>query len=315
MKKDLNKILSINDKYEILENKGKGSSAMVYLAKNKETKKNYAIKVFKDISSDFKNEISFQEKVSLLNIPYLIKLIEYGNGPIRINYEEEEKQYIVLDYASNGELFDYIYCSQNWLKEKYAKLIFGKILKGVQALHKAGICHRDLKLQNILLDEFYNPKICDFGFAAEIQGKDGSGKLYEYLGSKSYAAPELFFKIPYDGIKVDIYSLGIILMNLATSKSPFKQAIMNDKYYKYIMKGNIKKYWKLASKEIREISEELKDLFIKMVSFNPKERPTIDEILKHPWMKEVEDLNEEEYKLLEKEVFKEFENIKNKLKK
>ena len=83
-------------------------------------------------------------------------------------------------------MFNYIYFTENGLGEKYGKVIFRKILEGVQACHNANICHRDLKMQNILFDEQFNPKICDFGFAAfnEIDLKD-------YLGTETHAAPEI----------------------------------------------------------------------------------------------------------------------------
>ena len=313
MEKNLDNNYTINDKYEILEQKGKGSYGIVYLVEDKKTKNNYAMKIFKNKTSDFENEKEILEKVSVLKNENVTNLIEYGEGLIKINSKEENKQYIVLDYASKGELFDYIYSSSKGLNEKYAKFIFNKILKGVQTLHKAGICHRDLKMQNILLDEFFNPKICDFGFATEIQGKDGSGKLNQFVGTKNYAAPEIFLRLPYNGIKVDIFSLGVILFNLVTKKLGFVRSTIKDHYYKYIMGKDFKTYWKKVKNEIGEISKELKDLFIKMVSFNPKERPNIDEIFKHPWMKEIQDLNEDEYKILEKEVFDEFKKLENNL--
>ena len=313
MEKNLDNNYTINDKYEILEQKGKGSYGIVYLVEDKKTKNNYAMKIFKNKTSDFENEKEILEKVSVLKNENVTNLIEYGEGLIKINSKEENKQYIVLDYASKGELFDYIYSSSKGLNEKYAKFIFNKILKGVQNLHKAGICHRDLKMQNILLDEFFNPKICDFGFATEIQGKDGSGKLNQFVGTENYAAPEIFLRLPYNGIKVDIFSLGVILFNLVTKKLGFIRATIKDPYYKYIFGKDFKTYWKKVKNEIGEISKELKDLFIKMVSFNPKERPNIDEIFKHPWMKEIQDLNEDEYKILEKEVFDEFKKLENNL--
>ena len=86
-------------------------------------------------------------------------------------------------------------------------MIFSKILRGVLSCHKEGICHRDIKLDNILLDENFNPKICDFGF-----GTFNTGKLNEFLGSPKYASPEILGGIPYDGFKSDIFSLGVLLL-------------------------------------------------------------------------------------------------------
>ena len=301
---------TINDRYTFLKELGKGASSKVYLVENKIEKKKYAIKVFNKRTPLFKREIEILEKVSSLNCPYLINLKEFGEDWVNIDSNiGEYKQYIIFDYAPKGELFDYIFCSQTGIKEKYAKLIFGKILRGVQALHKRGICHRDLKMQNILLDELFNPKICDFGFAAQMKGKNG--KLKQYLGTLNYASPEMYLKRPYNGIKVDIFSLGVILLNLVTCKIGFIQATKDDDYYKNIMIRHFNLYWKIVEPKIGKISDELKSLYIKMVSFNPHERPTIDEILKSPWMKEIEDLNEDEYNLVEKEVFKEFQKLEN----
>ena len=218
---------------------------------------------------------------------------------------ESNKQYMVLEYASKGELFDYIYCSGSGLSEKHSKLIFHKILKGVQSIHNAGICHRDLKMQNILVDDKFNPKLCDFGFGAKISGEDGSGQLKDYLGTQNYAAPQIFLHKPYDGVKVDIFSLGVVLLNLVTCKIGFLQATRLDKYYRCIMAKKYNKYWDLVTGQIGNISEDLKDLYIKMVAFSPEERPTIDEIYNHPWMKEVTSLDEKHYKELECEVFEE----------
>lgn len=307
---------TINGKYKILEKKGRGASATVFLTEEETTQKQYAVKVLKEITPTFQNEITILKKIASLNNPSLVNLIEYGEGLIKIaSKPETKKQYLVLEYASKGELFDYLYYSQKGLKEKYAKLIFQKILKGVKAIHDAGFCHRDLKMQNILVDEKFNPKICDFGFASDLKGKDGSGLLTEYLGTMNYAAPEIFLNRPYKGVKVDIFSLGVVLLNLATCKIGFVQATRKDKYYKNIMVRKYERYWDSVKSQIGEISPELKQLYIKMVCFNPEERPSIEDILnKEPWMQEIKNLSEEEYKSLEKEVYEDFKEREIKVK-
>ena len=298
----------INNKYIIKEDKekGSGSYATVYLAENIVNKQQYAIKVLNKPTPYFEKEILMHKKVSSINNPYVINLVDFGEDFFQIGKNVGDKQYAVLEYASNGELFDIIKKSETGLKERHAKFIFRKILKGVEAIHNIGICHRDLKMKNILLDDFYNPKICDFGFASETNGV----KLSESLGTQNYAAPEIFLNRPYNGKQVDIFSLGVILLNLTTAKIGFIQATKNDKYYRYIMTHHYKLYWKAVKGQIGEMSEELKSLYLKMVDFCAEKRPTIDEILNDPWIKEINDLNEIEYKILEKEVYQEFERLK-----
>ena len=301
---------TINNKYNVLEAKGKGASAVVYLVESMDNNKNkkYAAKVLKEVTPSFEREISILEKLSKLKCPYLVNLIEFGEGPVKIGSKSiKTKQYIILDYASKGKIFDYISCTQKGLSEIHAKFMFKKILEGVQSCHLSGICHRDLKLHNILLDNDFNPKICDFGFATEIKGKDGSGKLTDYLGTLNYAAPEIFLHKPYDGVKADIFSLGVVLINLVTSKLGFIQANRNDKYYRYIILKQYEAYWNKVKRQLGEISEELKNLYFKMISFNPDERPSIEEVFNHPWMKEVMNMNETELKELQKDVFNDFE--------
>jgi len=111
---------------------------------------------------------------------------------------------------------------------------------------------------------------------------------------------------PYDGVKADIFSLGVVLINLVTSKLGFIQANRNDKYYRYIILKQYEAYWNKVKRQLGEISEELKNLYFKMICFDPDERPSIEEVFKHPWMKEVMNMNEIELKELEKDVLYDF---------
>ena len=298
---------TINNRYNILEKKGKGASASVYLVEKQDDKKQYAAKVLNEVTPLFQKEIAILDVLSKLKCPYLVNLIEFGEGPIKIGSKPTQtKQYLILDYASKGETFDYLVSAQRGLEERHAKLFFKKILEGVQTCHVSGICHRDLKMQNILLDDVFNPKICDFGFATEIKGNDGSGKLTDYLGTINYAAPEIFLHKPYDGLKADIFSLGVVLINLVTSKIGFVQATRKDKYYKLIIIRNYQAYWNRVEGQLGHISQELKSLYQKMICFNPDERPTIEEIFQDPWMREITNMNDEQLKQLEKEVYLDF---------
>ena len=293
---------NIDKKYAIIESKGSGATAKVFLVKKPETEKEYAAKILLQPSEFFHREIEILNSLKKINNPFMINLIDSGTGNVVYkNKLLENKQYIVLEYAPKGELFNYIYRCKEGLKEKYSKVIFVKILRGVLSCHKARICHRDLKMQNILLDENYSPKICDFGFATI-----NTGKLSEYLGTLNYAAPEILSGTPYDGFKADIFSLGVLLLTLVTCKIGFKEARKTDPFYRYIMLRNDKKYWNMVGGEIKGITEELKRLYFRMVSYRPQERPTIEEILNDDWMKEIRDLNEDELKELEKEILSEF---------
>ena len=293
---------TIDSKYIILDKKGHGATANVYLVKEENNPTVYAAKVLKKSSDLFDKEIGILNTLKESNIHNIVNIINSGEGLIvRRNHPQKASQYLVLEYASKGELFNYVYCAKCGLRERYSKVIFAKILKGVQGCHNAGICHRDLKMQNILLDENFSPKICDFGFATQ-----NNNHLTEFLGTRNYAAPEILRNKPYDGFKADIFSLGVVLLTLTTCKMGFVEATKYDPYYRLIMTKHIEKYWNEVGKQIKGMSPELKDLFIKMVAYKPNNRPSIDEILKSPWMKEIRDLNDEQLAELENEIKEEF---------
>jgi serine/threonine protein kinase len=126
------------------------------------------------------------------------------------------------------------------------------------------------------------------------------------LGTARYAAPEILKGKPYDGLKADIFSLGVVLLTLTTCKFGFIRATLEDKYYKYIAEKKYEQYWKNLGDKFPKISEELKNLFTKMIAYQPKERPSIEEILNSSWMKEINDLNQDELEQLEKELKEEF---------
>ena len=292
----------IDNKYVLFEKKGEGATAKVYLVKDPNTDKFYAGKILLKENNLFDKEIEILNRLRPTNNPYIVNLIDSGNGEIiRANRPIVTKPYLILEYASKGELFNYIFCPKRGLQEKYSKIIFAKILKGVQAFHNNGICHRDLKMQNVLLDENFNPKICDFGFATE-----NNGQLTESLGTLNYAAPEVLLRQPYDGFKADIFSLGVVLLTLASCKIGFMQARKKDPFYRLIMTRHYDKYWSVVASQITGISEELKKLYIKMVQFRPNERPTIDQILNDEWFNEIKNLNEDQLNHLEDEMRQEF---------
>ena len=125
------------------------------------------------------------------------------------------------------------------------------------------------------------------GFIEEV---DDSGYLNEFLGTNHYASPEILRQIPYNGIKSDIFSLGVMLFCLIFRSFPFSSATKSNSLYKLIFRKKYKEYWeeigkKIGINKVESVSEECKILIFKMLAYNPNERPSIDEIYRDEWMK------------------------------
>jgi len=231
-------------------------------------------------------------------------MIDNGKGPLtRKGRIKGVYQYVVYEYAPKGDLLDYLVLpNESALKEKYAKILFKRILKGVQAMHSIKICHRDIKLNNILFDENYNPKICDFGSAIQV---NGGRRLYIICGTRGFAAPEIFKNVGgYNGIKADIFSLGVTLLRLVTGKKEKSSE-------KIIEQNNFEDYMKILNIQIKDTSPEFKSLIVKMIDFDPEKRPTIDTILNDPWFAEVNDNDQNQ----QQDYIKEFEEREKKINK
>ena len=306
------KKLTIED-FVVKRKIGEGSFGRTYYARDKKSNKKYVLKL-----SINKNDQTFSREIEMLktlkNKSNIIKIINDFEDDKHYRLPEETDidcaegyvRYIVLEFIPKGNLFDY--CKGNPFKEEYARVIFYKVLKGVQNIHNSGICHLDLKLENILMDKNYNPIICDFGLSGYIEDLKSGKTEKRSPGSLGYKAPELIkCKFPFDGIKADIFSLGAILFNLVTFKHIFcnYNNKLKDKWYKLIIEKKFDDYWEVV--EINP-SETFKNLFTKMVSYELSERPkNIEEILNSPWIKEYDDLSDDEKKDLEKEVIKDLE--------
>jgi serine/threonine protein kinase len=114
--------------------------------------------------------------MSTLSHPNIVNLIEYSaDGTVeKANGAKEKVIYIVLELATGGELFDYV-ATTGRFSETIARFYFKQLIEGLDYVHQKGVTHRDLKPENLLFDENFNLKIADFGFAAPIIGRDGSG--------------------------------------------------------------------------------------------------------------------------------------------
>ncbi|XP_062323454.1 MAP/microtubule affinity-regulating kinase 3-like isoform X8 [Osmerus eperlanus] len=198
--------------YRLLKTIGKGNFAKVKLARHILTGREVAIKI---IDKTQLNPTSLQKLfrevriMKILNHPNIVKLFEV--------IETEKTLYLVMEYASGGEVFDYL-VAHGRMKEKEARAKFRQIVSAVQYCHQKHIVHRDLKAENLLLDADMNIKIADFGFSNEFTM---GNKLDTFCGSPPYAAPELFQGKKYDGPEVDVWSLGVILYTLVSGSLPF----------------------------------------------------------------------------------------------
>ena len=304
----------IDKRYVLLDTLGSGGFGTVYRVLDLSNGREYALKLMNNNYSVFINEVKINKKIKPFNNPFFIKYIDsntYAYLP-----EKESRQYdsyIVFELASKGDAISYITHDNLGLNERLSKYFFSKILQIVISLHRIGICHRDLKLDNFLFDgDNFTLKLSDFGFSSLIiRNKLGKTKKQRgSFGTGCYKAPEVVLEKEepkgYDGEKADIFSLGVILFSLRTCKIGFINAKSNDDLYKYIKEGKIAEYWSTLKKiGIDGLSEEFKNLYIKMVSPNPKNRPTLEQIYNDEWLKEIRDLSEEELVNYEKELIAE----------
>ena len=184
----------INGKYVIQKTIGKGGFGNVFLVEEINTNKEFAIKIsLKENCKSTNNEIRILKRFSDIKKENkaeeksgIIDMIENFKVKTKTKRGEELLTYIVLEYMKKGNLLYYFNGIKKTISERKAKYLFLKILKGVQEIHKAGFCHLDLKLSNILLDDEYNPIICDFGYATEY-----SSKLTCYQGTIEFVPLEI----------------------------------------------------------------------------------------------------------------------------
>lgn len=136
-----------------------------------------------------------------------------------------------------------------------------------------------------MFDSEFNLKIADFGFAGPSDGRDGSGMLTTILGTSNYMAPEIHLQQEYEGVKVDIFAAAIILFIMVSEHPPFTAARPDDPFYRCLAAKRADVFWKTHLKEKAPdyYSEEFKDLVQAMLHLDASERPSIDEIMAHPW--------------------------------
>jgi serine/threonine protein kinase len=208
--------------YNLLRTLGSGANSKVKLGQHKDTGAFAAIKILK--KGDPRMDAKFLELVmtevetmSKLSHPNIVNLIEYSKDAF-VEKEDGTKYPVIcigLELATGGELFDYVALTGRF-DERIARFYFKQLITGLDYVHQRGVTHRDLKPENVLYDSHFNLKIADFGFAAPVAGRDGTGTCKTKLGTESYMAPEIHARRPYIGTSVDLFACAIILFIMIT---------------------------------------------------------------------------------------------------
>uniref|UniRef100_A0A1I8FTP6 phosphorylase kinase n=2 Tax=Macrostomum lignano TaxID=282301 RepID=A0A1I8FTP6_9PLAT len=267
--------------YEPKEVLGHGLSSVVRKCVEKSTKKEFAVKVIdlnnldansEDARADAMKELEVLRKVQ--GHPNIILLHGY--------FETAAYVFFVFEICPNGELFEHLNKVVR-LSEKRTRAVMQQLLDALQFLHRRSIVHRDIKAENILLDEAMNIKLTDFGFATEVEDDES---LTDLCGTPSYLSPEILIVNMYEryertsvhgyGRAVDMWASGVLMYTMLSGSPPFwhrKQMTM----LRLIMEGR----FSFDSPEWEEISDAAKDLIRRLLRVDSKQRPTAAEALQH----------------------------------
>lgn len=249
---------------------GKGTFGKVKLGTHVVTDEKVAIKILeKDRISDAADVERVAREIHVLKLlrhPNIIQMYEIIETPKQL--------YLIMEYASGGELFDYIVANTR-LNEIEACKFYQQIISGLEYLHKLRVVHRDLKPENLLLDSENNIKIVDFGLSNIYKPDE---LLNTACGSPCYAAPEMIARKPYVPSCVDIWSSGVILFAMVAGYLPFEDSNTAQLYKKIL--GRDFKTPKFLSKEVT-------DLINRILDTEPASRYTAENIRNHPWTKQV----------------------------
>jgi MAP/microtubule affinity-regulating kinase len=259
------------ENYALGKHLGQGAYAAVKMGTHRATKQRYAIKTYEKAKlSDPQRKQSVKREMRILeklSHPRIIQFHESFEGARQIN--------IVMEYVGGTSLHSYVRRhSGRKLVEADAKRLFRQIVEGVAYCHGRAVTHRDIKLENILLDEQSNVKIIDFGFAT-CMPIDHKSRVF--CGTPSYMAPEIVNRKDYFGPPVDVWALGVLLFAMLSGTFPFRG--INDKdLYKKISRG--------AFIVPTGVPETAKSMICSMISIDPSRRPTCSDLLLQPWLAE-----------------------------
>ncbi|WOL12718.1 serine/threonine-protein kinase SAPK7-like isoform X2 [Canna indica] len=258
------------EKYEMVKDLGSGNFGVARLMRNKETGELVAVKYLprgQKINENVAREIINQRS---LCHPNIIRFKEVLLTPTHLA--------IVMEYAAGGELFERI-CQAGRFSEDEARYFFQQLICGVSYCHFMKICHRDLKLENTLLDGSPAPrlKICDFGYSKSslLHSRPKST-----VGTPAYIAPEVLSRREYDGKMADVWSCGVTLYVMLVGAYPFEDPEDPKNFRKTLMKIMAVQY---TIPDYVHISQDCRELLSRIFVADPSRRITIRDIRNNPW--------------------------------
>ncbi|EOX91316.1 hypothetical protein QUC31_003063 [Theobroma cacao] len=263
-------IMHDSDRYDFVRDIGAGNFGVARLMRDKVTKDLVAVKYIErgdKIDENVQREIINHRS---LRHPNIVRFKEVILTPTHLA--------IVMEYASGGELFERI-CAAGRFNEDEARFFFQQLISGVSYCHAMQVCHRDLKLENTLLDGSPAPrlKICDFGYSK-------SSVLHSQpkstVGTPAYIAPEVLLRREYDGKIADVWSCGVTLYVMLVGAYPFEDPDEPKDFRKTIQRILSVQY---SIPDVVQISPECRHLISRIFVADPTARITIPEIRNHEW--------------------------------
>jgi len=281
--------------YDTTKKYGEGGYGATYRAQEKATGTPLAVKI---IDTRRMRQDAILKECQILEVlthPSVISVKGHGKG----SGAQQHLYFIFMELAGGGELFDQVIDrGANAMPEAVARTFFCQMLDGVAYCHLAGVAHRDLKLENVLLNEQGHLKLIDFGlshvYPRHSDGTiDRSKSLHDVCGSKSYAAPEVLGGRGYDGFAADMWSLGVCLFAMLSGFFPLDEAAPNDWRFPKLVQAQAEKrstteaIYVWYKRSARHLSREVVHLLDSLLTINPAQRMTMGEAREHAWVKAV----------------------------
>ncbi|KAL6086271.1 hypothetical protein STEG23_035830 [Scotinomys teguina] len=249
--------------YSLILTIGQGAFSTVKLAYHHLTRTLVAIKEVDNTQKCRQliwSEVEILQKVQHPNIVRLFEVIEMRH-----------RFYVITEYAKGGDLLQQV-TEEGMLEEGEAQRVFGQLVSAIKYCHSRDVVHLDLQPDNVLLDEEANVKLADFGFATMCRA---GMVLRGQCGNTMFNAPEQVLGKGYDGKKVDVWSLGVLLYFITTGYHPFRGSSVEE----------IEKKITTGSYDFpAHISRQLENVIRQMLTVAPERRPSVEDLQQHPWV-------------------------------